>query len=335
MPQPTRRGGWSTRLASVITGAVLLLALTAVPASAANLTATNARSVVTAIDPATDAVRAEVVGGDAAIRVVAAPGHEVIITGYDGEPYLRIAADGSVSVNTASPALLLNRTRTGATDTAPSSTDAGTTWVAADGDGEVTWHDHRIHAMSSADQEHDWTIGILVDGQPTSVVGRLRVVAGPSPMPWIAVILSFAVALVLLGRRRAPSMSALAAVTVGGLGLLEAVAVHRQTPSVLHPDLLPVLLAAGALVLGLAALRTRGGIHRLCTAGSLALGAGVFAPMLAALSHAAVPGAGPGALTRLVVSMASGLILGGAALLVIGAGRTEPIRRPGADAAHG
>ncbi|MAT07002.1 MAG: hypothetical protein CL424_18365, partial [Acidimicrobiaceae bacterium] len=50
------------------------------------------------VEPATDAVGLEVVGGDAFIELTVVPGHEVVVLGYlpDQEPYLRFGPDGVV-----------------------------------------------------------------------------------------------------------------------------------------------------------------------------------------------------------------------------------------------
>ena len=51
------------------------------------------------------------VGGDGFLDMPVEPGHEVVVEGYDGEPYLRFRADGTVQENQNSPATYLNRNR--------------------------------------------------------------------------------------------------------------------------------------------------------------------------------------------------------------------------------
>ena len=65
---------------------------------------TDFRSEVLSVTPATDAITVSIEGGDAFVRVVVEPGHEVIVPGYEGEPYLRISADGTVEENLRSMA---------------------------------------------------------------------------------------------------------------------------------------------------------------------------------------------------------------------------------------
>ena len=60
---------------------------------------TDYRTEIVAIEPATDAIEIVVEGGDAFLHVTVEPGHEVVVLGYDGEPYLRIGPDGAVDQN--------------------------------------------------------------------------------------------------------------------------------------------------------------------------------------------------------------------------------------------
>jgi len=83
---------------------VSVLVASAGPAAADPVGPTNYRSDVTAVTPASDGVDVDVLGGDAFLRVTVAPGHEVLVPGYDTDedaaPYLRFRGDGTVEVNT-------------------------------------------------------------------------------------------------------------------------------------------------------------------------------------------------------------------------------------------
>jgi hypothetical protein len=76
-------------------GLLVLLGLLALPAAAAAhggaTTAVDYRSTVTG-EPA--GVAARVVGGDDRLALTRDGAREVIVLGYDGEPYLRLDADG-------------------------------------------------------------------------------------------------------------------------------------------------------------------------------------------------------------------------------------------------
>src|SRR4029450_5663544 len=82
---------------------VALVALAAVlvhaaPAAADPPRPSDFRSTVTAVTPDTPGLRAEIVGGDAFLELTV-DGHEVVVAGYSGEPYLRFSKDGRVEGN--------------------------------------------------------------------------------------------------------------------------------------------------------------------------------------------------------------------------------------------
>ena len=298
------------------------------PAGAANLVATDARSTVIGIQPPDSGVEVGVIGGDAALRVRAEPGHEVIVLGYDMEPYLRIAADGSTAVNRRSPARALNETRTGTRSDATADPTDAPEWIPLDGSGEVVWHDHRIHSMTPADDGHRWTITLLVDGRRVEVEGELRLEQPPSPLPWIALIVGLVLTAVLLGRLR-PHPNGIIAALIGALiSLALAMITVLDTPAALGRQPLPILLTAAAELSAMAALLLSGRPRRLATAASLALSAGFLATVARDLGSAWVPMIGPAVIARALVSIAIASVISGTALLIIGAGR--PIE-PGDD----
>src|SRR5690606_28892329 len=159
-----------------------------------------------------DAVDARVVGGDAFLELEVAEGHEVVVLGYGDEPYLRFRADGTVERNRRSEATYLNDDRRGAVDL-PAIADnaAEPEWEEVAGGGAYAWHDHRIHWMGSGrppgaepgDVVQPWTVPLQVDGTPAEVSGELVLVAGVSPLPWLALGLAGLAAVVAWGRRPA------------------------------------------------------------------------------------------------------------------------------------
>ena len=142
---------------------------------------TDYRTTVTSIDPGgRRASRCRVVGGDSFLRLVVDPGIEVVVLGYQQEPYLRIRADGVVEENQRSPATYLNADRYG-TGTPPAGADPtlAPNWLPVGTGGAWAWHDHRAHWMSPdppaggprpATQIQASTVPLLVDG----TAGRRR-----------------------------------------------------------------------------------------------------------------------------------------------------------------
>jgi hypothetical protein len=300
-----------------------VLMVFAAPADASNLTATDGRATVLRIEPA-GAVTVGVIGGDAALRVVASPAHEVIVLGYQQEPYLRIAADGSTSVNMRSPARSLNRSRTGGAEVGTTDASAPAEWVPLDSSGEVVWHDHRIHAMTAAETGHPWTISLLVDGQPVTVSGELRIEPSPSVLPWALLIAALVALGVLLGRHRPVRAALITAGIAAVISLVLAALITLATPDQLGRDLLPVLLSVGAWLACALGWMTRYRIRLVATIASAALSAGVLATMLGGLTSAVpMPILGPPVLDRLALSLAVAAVLASIVLVVIGAGRPE------------
>ena len=144
--------GRSLRRALAVTATVLAIVLGAAgPAAADPPGPTDYRSEITAIEPPTDGVEVEVVGGDSFIRLRRTGDERVDVMGYGGEPYLRFEPDGRVLENQRSPATFLNRDRTGEVDLpTEADADAEPEWEEVAADGTFSWHDHRTHWMSSA-----------------------------------------------------------------------------------------------------------------------------------------------------------------------------------------
>ena len=92
--------------------AVALAALlAAAPAATAHEGNPNFLSQVDAITPRSDGVTVEVLNRDDRLLLHNTSGQDVVIAGYEGEPYARVLADGTVEVNTDSPAHHLNEDR--------------------------------------------------------------------------------------------------------------------------------------------------------------------------------------------------------------------------------
>lgn len=194
-----------------LVGLVGAIMITPTSASADPAAPTNYRSHVSS---APAGITAEVVGGDAFLRVRAEPGHEVTILGYGDEPWLRIDGAGTVERNRRSPATYLNEDRFAEVEPPPDADpSAAPVWEAVGTGGEWTWHEHRIHWMSAdpppavlaGDDEKvtvfTWFVPVVVDGQEDAVWGALAWEPDESGALWFTTGVVGAVPLVLAGRR--------------------------------------------------------------------------------------------------------------------------------------
>jgi hypothetical protein len=199
---------------------LVAVALPAQPAAAlAHGGNPNFRSVIDEVTPRVPGVGFEVLDYDSYLQLLDQHGHEVVIYGYDGEPYARVLPDATVQVNRRSPATYLNENRF-AEVTVPPIADprAKPSWKTVDDSGTFIWHDHRMHWMSPdvppkvtdtgrRTKIFDYQIPISVDGRRGSIDGTLYWVgsAGTSKLPFIvagALIVVLGGALVLFVRRR-------------------------------------------------------------------------------------------------------------------------------------
>jgi hypothetical protein len=154
-------------------------------------------------------------------------GKDVVVEGYEEEPYARIAADGTVSVNTNSKAYYINDERDGQVPV-PGGVDSKgePQWKEVSKTGRFEWHDHRMHWMSKGDPEQvkdksvrtkvfDWKVPVEVDGRPASITGTLfwTPTAGGS-VPWALIggltlaAIALLVGLTRLRHRRRPTEAA-------------------------------------------------------------------------------------------------------------------------------
>jgi hypothetical protein len=196
---------------------VIALVATAPPAAAAPTAPTDPprptdyRSTVTSLTPPTDAVRLSVVGGDAFLQLHVTRGHEVVVMGLNGRPYLRVGADGTVDENRNSPDTYTNRNRY-AQVTVPRSVDptGPPRWRRVGGGGSYVWHDHRIHWMSpepppgvtAGQTVQRWQVPLQVDGRTVTAAGILTLEPAEAWWPWALLVLAVGLAVTVAGWRR-------------------------------------------------------------------------------------------------------------------------------------
>jgi hypothetical protein len=180
----------------------------------------NYRSDVTKVTPNVPGLHLEVL--EFADRLVLRnhTGKTITVYGYQGEPYARVLADGTVQVNTSSPAYYLNENFYGDVNVpASASPTAAPRWTLIDRTGQIEWHDHRIHYMSPAlpaqvknkskrTKIFDWQVPISVGTTRGAVDGELLWVPEEGTKTPTAAIVALVLivlvglALVLVVRRR-------------------------------------------------------------------------------------------------------------------------------------
>ena len=242
--------------ATVAVAAALVAAPSVAHADAA--VPTDYRSEVVAITPATPVVDVEVVGGDSFLQLTVRPGTEVVVIGYQNEPFLRIRADGVVEQNDRSPSTYLSLDRMGEA-TVPAHADAtlAPLWSEIGSGGSYAWHDHRTHWMSPdppptarrGDRIQTGVVPLVVDGTAVSVSVATDWVVAPSPVPlYVGAALGLAgVGLALLLRRRVAWPVLVVSAAAAGIGAWQYASLPAETGPLLVWWLLPAIAAVSAL----------------------------------------------------------------------------------------
>lgn len=221
----------------------------------------DTESVIESVVPALPSgVDVDIVGSDTFVRVRAA-GHRVEVPGYEGEPYLRIDADGVVSVNDASKTALLNGDRYGDVDLSTFVESDDPVWRVVATDGTAMWHDHRSHWMSPKPPApindrgtvQTWVVPMTVDGRATEVNGTLYLRHRASVIWWllglVAVFVTIALSLIDRSRMKVVLLVlSLAGAFTGALQYFGLPDGARVTPLLLVFSGLAVLSCTGAFV---------------------------------------------------------------------------------------
>jgi hypothetical protein len=196
-------------------GGLILLAITASPASAHTISGpkpSNFRSRVISVTPPAPGVDVSIVDLGAKVQLANHTNNEVLVLGYEGEPYLRVGPQG-VFENLNSAATYLNATVKGGVVPSDVNTDptAPPRWKKISDGNTARWHDHRVHWMGGSlppqvvaqpDQFHPIGVGQITFEQNNAkhtIAVALDWVPGPSPVPWIPVmVVGFVGAFVLV-----------------------------------------------------------------------------------------------------------------------------------------
>jgi hypothetical protein len=181
-------------------------------------------------------------------------GHDVMISGYQDEPYMHITKTGDVFVNDGSQTTLINGNRYGNVDTSNFVESPTPVWRKIGTNGIAMWHDHRVHWMSPKQPAPidtlgtvvAWKVPFSVDGVTTTMTGTLFLREKASVLWWLAGFVALLCAVVLSVRRRREFFAATFLMSVVGVvvGAIQYVGLPdgaRITPLIL-------MFSAGAAV---------------------------------------------------------------------------------------
>lgn len=167
--------------------AVLAVAVATAPTASADSGSPNYSSRLTSVAPKVEGLTVRVVDGDDALELRNATGLNIIVPGYENEPYLRFLVNGRVEVNVNSPAKYLNEERYGGVTVPKTATaKAKPRWELVSQGGRYTWHEHRVHWMSTdrppkvkasdgdkLEKVFDWIVPMSVGGERVKASGTL------------------------------------------------------------------------------------------------------------------------------------------------------------------
>lgn len=322
---------WRRRLTTLIAalGAAILVPAGTVGADPAGPTDYEAVIIdIATVDPGSvvpTGMTVSIEGHDSFVWLRLAAGSTAEIPGYDGEPYLRIDADGSVWRNRLSWSAWYNEDRYGEVER-PDFVDptAEPDWESIDDDSSVAWHDHRIHLMDPTppigaepgDVVLTSLVPFTVDGVDVEVRVETTLIADPSTRPSLGGVMigvAMVAAFIVFGGRRVGGLTVLAvsaavlATVVGGVQYL-------SQPTDTGPDRLWLALPVAALAAGVVGVMLdRSGRWFWATGSALLSGVlvGWWAiDRWAVFTAALIPTALPGSFDRMVTAAAAVIALG-------------------------
>jgi hypothetical protein len=296
---------------------------------------------IEAISPTTPGIRVRAIDLGERLELRNDTRSDVVVLGYDDEPYLRVGPEG-VFENRRSPATYLNENADLTDVRVPDSADpaAPPEWQRVSGSTTARWHDHRAHWMGDEDPPdvrrdrrsrhvvQDWTVELRHDGTDIEVRGDIVWVPGPSPWPWLLFAAALGAVLLAASRTRGwrwPVSAGLVVAMTAAVGhvLGEWGATTGSAASKLGQGIYPLGgVALGGVALALLVMRRdpSDATPALLIAGIvLALGSGLAD--VSALWHSQLLSTQSAAAVRLEVVAALGL---GVGLAAVGASRLRP-----------
>lgn len=207
-----KRGGWPRVMVVAVLVPAILIA-TAPPAAAhtvGGVAATDYRSEIVAMTPQITGVSVRLLDLGRRIRLSNTTGADLVVLGYDNEPYLRVGP-GGVFQNLHSPAVYQNRLLPAGSPptTLPTIAQpaADPEWQRISTGHTATWRDRRTRWEGPEPPEvrqnarrsvavTDWVIPLRQGALAVELRGRIVWIPPPNPLPWVALALVLTVAVV-------------------------------------------------------------------------------------------------------------------------------------------
>jgi hypothetical protein len=351
-------GGAAGRIGVLLALVVAAVALAAAPASAHTASGprpTNYLSSLGSISPSIPGVTVRVVDLGNKLQLTNRTHTDIVVLGYDEEPFLRVGP-GGLYENLRSPATYLDRTRAGTTPVPAIAMGTGPStpprWHRVSGAHTAIWHDHRIHWMGTSlpvnvkgheDAFHtvipQWTVAFRYDTQTVAVQGRLDWVPGPSGWPWLPYVIGLMVLGFVVARKYRGGAAISALVLLVGVDMAHTITAEVARAGAQLTKVVQyfgdnfvsvfVWIAAAFTVWGLRRRRIEA-LYGLLLVGAM-IGAVSGVSDLSYLWKSQLPTIGPYFLARGEVATALGLGLGLAAGALAALRRSTP-RLPARDA---
>ncbi|MEI7992818.1 MAG: hypothetical protein WCH93_10380, partial [Actinomycetota bacterium] len=160
----------------------------------------NYETNILSVAPDAPGIEVSTFGVDGGITLVNRSSLEVIVLGYNNEPYLRLDPTGTYA-NLNSPATYVNGRRD-ANVPVPEEVTSSTTpnWYQLSYGNSVSWNDHRAHWMGTAPPDAvlvapnqrqvvypAWEVPLLVGGRSVTVTGELVWLPPPTHDSWMLI----------------------------------------------------------------------------------------------------------------------------------------------------
>jgi hypothetical protein len=267
----------------------------------------NYRTRVLAVRPPVPGLSVEVVDAGARLRLTNSGPDDVVVLGYRSEPWLRVPPGSVVTWQ-----------------------DRRARWAASEPPAEVRRAPGSAHVVVP-----EWIVPLRTGGQLVDVVGEIRWVPGPSPLPWLAGAAVLTMAVAAAGRTRRWVGALVAALgLVVALDLVQVAGAWAATETPPAGALPPLAAsAAGWVVAGLAIRqllrgRLESGLFQLLLAAGLLTVVGGLGD-LGFLLRSELPSGLPAWVARAAVTAKIGLGLGALVAAGLRLSQLRLLRQPG------